>query len=60
MIFPLLAALSLAAPSTLALHDDDPKILDRKPPVPGTGYTAAANARPLLRSSGPGDPASPY
>ncbi len=44
MIFPIIAALSLATPSPLALHDDDPKILDRKPPVPGTGYTAASNA----------------
>lgn len=44
MIFPIIAALSLATPSPLALHDDDPKILDRLPPVPGTGYTAASNA----------------
>lgn len=44
MIFPIIAALSLATPPPLALHDDDPKILDRLPPVPGTGYTAASNA----------------
>jgi len=44
MIFPIIAALSLATPPALALHEDDPKILDRLPPVPGTGYTAASNA----------------
>lgn len=44
MIFPIIAALSLAPSTLAAFHDDDPKILDRKPPVPGTGYTAASNA----------------
>ncbi len=44
MIFPIVAALSLATPPLVAFHDDDPKILDRQPPVPGTGYTAASNA----------------
>ena len=47
MILPILAALTFAAPSPVAFHDDDPKILDRKPPVPGTGYTAASNASGL-------------
>ena len=44
MIFPIVAALSLATPPLVAFHADDPKILDRQPPVPGTGYTAASNA----------------
>ena len=44
MILPILVSLTFAAPSPVAFHDDDPKILDRKPPVPGTGYTAASNA----------------
>ena len=47
MIFPILAALTLSTSAPALLHDDDPKILDRKPPVPGTGFTAATNAQGL-------------
>ncbi|MEM6671854.1 MAG: choice-of-anchor B family protein [Planctomycetota bacterium] len=34
-------SLGLALAATAPAHEDDPKILDRKPPVPGTGYRAA-------------------
>ena len=33
--------LGLVLASGAAAHEDDPKILDRKAPFPGTGYTAA-------------------
>ncbi|MEM9382453.1 MAG: choice-of-anchor B family protein [Planctomycetota bacterium] len=39
-----LCAAVLATPfaSPATAHEDDPKILDRKPPVPGTGFIASA------------------
>ncbi|MEL6716492.1 MAG: hypothetical protein AAFP86_22115, partial [Planctomycetota bacterium] len=33
--------LGLTLPAVATAHEDDPKILDRRPPVAGTGFTAA-------------------
>ena len=69
MILPILAALSFAspavpAPAPVALHDDDPKILDRKPPVPGSGFrmgpNQASGLSPLTAASSLGFPADNF
>jgi len=49
----LVAGLGLVFAAVAPAHDDDPKILDRLPPVPGTGFRAAAPG-----AFGPGGTAS--